>query len=170
MQARILREVEMPVDPIEMLKGLVEDELSMLAQVAEEMEDLLATRTDPPTRVELRAMAGMLHEFYTGVESIFERIAIQLGEGLPRGEYWHTDLLNQMAEARAGQRSAVIDEPLRARLKDYLDFRHFFRHAYGFVLEWPRMCLLAEGMGETLEQLRKQLAVFFETLIRGGNG
>ncbi len=79
-------------------------------------------------------MAAYRHQFYTGVESILERIAVGLGEGLPRGEYWHVDLLNQMAEEWAGERPAVIDEPLRARLKDYLDFRHFFRHAYGYTL------------------------------------
>jgi hypothetical protein len=33
--------------------------------------------------------ASILHEFYNGLERIFERIAIGLGEGLPRGARWH---------------------------------------------------------------------------------
>ena len=109
-------------------------------------------------------MAAYLHQFYTGVESILERIAVGLGEGLPRGEYWHVDLLNQMAEERAGERPAVIDEPLRARLKGYLDFRHFFRHAYGYTLLWSQMCWKAENLSDTLTMLRDQLRVFFEAM------
>ncbi len=165
MRARILGEVEMPDDPVLAVKALVEDELVALGRVAQEMGNLLVECAQPPTRTELRAMASMLHEFYNGVERIFERIAVGLGEGLPRGTYWHVDLLNQMAEPQEGKRPAVIDPPLRARLKDYLDFRHFVRHAYGYTLEWRRMRWNAESLPETPAILRDQLHAFFEALI-----
>jgi len=165
MRARILGEVEMPDDPVLAARSLVEDELVALERAAQEMEDLLAECAQPPTRIELRAMGSMLHDFYNGVERIFERITVGLGEGLPRGEYWHVDLLNQMAEERAGKRPAVIDAPLHARLKEYLHFRHFFRHAYGHTLLWSKMRWKAENMSETLTMLRNQLRVFFETMI-----
>jgi predicted nucleotidyltransferase len=100
MRARILGEVEMPDDPVLAIKALVEDELIALERVAREMDDLLAECAQPPTRVELRAIASMLHEFCNGVERIFERIAVGSGEDLSRGEYWHVDLLNQMSVAK----------------------------------------------------------------------
>ncbi|MCQ3980538.1 MAG: hypothetical protein DPW09_44580 [Anaerolineae bacterium] len=106
----------------------------------------------------------MAHEFYNGVERIFERIVVSLGEGLPRGSYGHIDLLGQMATAQNNSRLAVIDEPLRARLEEYLKFRHFFRHAYSYTLEWNRLRWLAEQLGATLQLLREQLQTFFETL------
>ncbi len=165
MRARILGEVEMPDDPVLAVRALVEDELVALERVAQEMEDLLAQCAQPPIPIELRAMGSILHDFYNGVERIFERIAIGLGEGLPRGEYWHVDLLNQMAEERAGVRPAVIDEPLHARLREYLRFRHFFRHAYGYTLLWNKMRWKAENMSDTLKMLRDQLDGFFETII-----
>ncbi|MGA9350988.1 MAG: nucleotidyltransferase domain-containing protein [Anaerolineae bacterium] len=164
MRARILGEVEMPDDPMLALQGLIEDELVALERVAREMEDSLAQCAQPPTPIELRAMASMLHDFYNGVERMFERIAIGLGEGLPRGEYWHVDLLNQMAEEQAGERPAVIDEPLRARLKDYWGFRRFFQHAYGHTLLWSKMRWKAENLSDTLTMLRDQLHVFFEAM------
>jgi hypothetical protein len=37
--------------------------------------------------MELQVMASLLHQFYTGIESIFERIADWLGEPKPRGRY-----------------------------------------------------------------------------------
>jgi predicted nucleotidyltransferase len=164
MRARILGEVPMPDDPLLALQALIEDELVALGRVAQEMEDLLAASSKPPTRTELRAVASMLHEFYNGVERIFERIAVSLGEGIPQGSYWHADLLTQMATAREPGRPAVVDEPLRARLKDYLDFRHFFRHAYGYTLEWSQLRWKAERLSTTLTMLGDQLRLFFERL------
>lgn len=164
LRARILGEVEMPDDPVQAIKALAEDELVALGRVAQEMDDLLAACAQQPTRTDLRAIASILHEFYNGVERIFQRIAIGLGEGLPEGSNWHADLLIQVAAAREGMRPAVIDEPLRARLKDYLDFRHFFRHAYGYTLEWNQLRWKAEMLSDTLTMLRDQLHVFFDAL------
>ena len=164
MRARIMGEVPTPDDPLLALQALIEDELVALGRVAQEMEDLLAAGSKPPTHTELRAVASMLHEFYNGVERIFERIAVSLGEGMPQGSYWHADLLAQMATAREPGRPAVIDEPLRGRLKDYLDFRHFFRHAYGYTLEWSQLRWKSELLSTTLTMLREQLQRFFEGL------
>jgi len=165
MRARILGEVEMPDDPTPALKTLIEDELVTLERVVESTEEALASLSEDPGQFELHGLAAYLHQFYTGVESILERIAVGLGEGLPRGEHWHADLLSQMAEERAGERPVMIDEPLRARLKDYLDFRHFFRHAYGYTLEWNHLRWKAENLPDTLTMLRDQLRLFFEAVI-----
>nr|HID14120.1 nucleotidyltransferase domain-containing protein [Anaerolineae bacterium] len=165
MRARILGEVEMPENPLLALKGLVEDELTSLERVGQEMQDLLAGCAQPPTLTELRAIASILHDFYNGIETIFKHIAARLGEGLPRGEYWHVDLLNQMAEVQEGKRPAVIDGPLHTRLREYLQFRHFFRHAYGYMLRWSKMRWKAENLSDTLETLREQLRVFFQAIV-----
>jgi len=164
LRARILGEVEMPDNPVQALKALVEDELIALDRLAQEMGDLLAERGQRPTRTDLRAMASMLHEFYNGVERILERLAVGFGEGLPQGSQWHSDLLPQMATAREEKRQAVIDEPLRARLKDYLDFRRFYRHAYGYTLEWNQLRWKVEMLSDTLTLLRDQLHAFFDAL------
>ena len=165
LRARILGEMNMPDDPVLALQGLVEDELVALGRVAQEMDEVLASCAKPPTRTELRAVASMLHEFYNDVERMFERMAVGLGEGVPQGSNWHVDLLAQMATTREEARPAVIDEALRARLKDYLDFRHFFRHAYGYTLEWSQLRWKAESLSEMLRMLRDQVRRFFEALI-----
>ena len=157
----------MPRDPILALRDLVEDELVALERVANETVAALASFSNQPTQLEMHGLASYLHQFYTGIESILERIVVRMGEGLPRGEHWHADLLNQMAKAQPGKRPAVIDGPLHARLKDYLNFRHFFRHAYGYTLEWNRMRWEAENMPETLAVLREQLHIFFQVVTGG---
>lgn len=167
LRARILG--EMPDEPLEALKKLVEDEFVALERIAQRMEDLLGGRTEPPNWVELYAIAGMLHEFYNGVERLLERLVLSQGEPLPKGTFWHADLLIQAATPQEGQRPALLDAPLRDRLEEYRRFRHFFRHAYGYTLEWARLRWLAESLGETLERLQGQVRAFLARLREGSN-
>ena len=44
----------------------------------------------------IRARASIMHDFYTGVERIFIRIAEELNGGVPRSEQWHRQLLADM--------------------------------------------------------------------------
>lgn len=161
MRARILGEVEMPKDPILRLQGLVADEIIVLERIAARMDEVDHQRADPPTWIEMRAMASLAHDFYTGVESVFKRIAVQFDGGVPQTAFWHKDLLNQMNDARTGIRPAVIDNHLWALLDEYLDFRHFFRNAYSAELEWGRLSPHVTWMPETLALLKDQLARFF---------
>ena len=84
----------------------------------------------------------MLHSFYSGVENIFKRIALELDGRLPDSSTWHRDLLDAMAR-QAQNRRAVISESLEDRLKEYLNFRHVFRPAYlrAVVISKPLMVI-----------------------------
>ena len=115
----------------------------------------------PPDDTELSALAAMLHSFYNGFENIFKRVAAELDGGLPSGEFWHRELMDSMTMP-IGERSAVLSEKLIERLDDYLEFRHFFRHAYTFDLRWDRMKTLVLGCEETLQLVEGELDRFFE--------
>ena len=39
---------------------------------------LIKCRETPPNQIELAALAALLHSFYTGVENIFKRAAVEL--------------------------------------------------------------------------------------------
>jgi hypothetical protein len=118
----------------------------------------------PPSEIELSGLAALLGSFYNGVENILKRTAAELGDPLPSGEAWHKELLDEMAEATA-HRKAVITAALRGRRKEYMEFRHFFRHAYVFTLRWDRMKGLVLGCEETLRQLEAQL----DSFLRGAD-
>ena len=110
-----------------------------------------------------------MQQFYTGIESIFRRIALRVDGSLPRGEGWHIELLTLMAQ-ETGKRPAVIDQGFWEKLKEYLDFRHFFRHAYGVDLEWERMRPLVEGMREVFEGFERRVRLFLERVISEQGG
>ncbi|MFO8058671.1 MAG: hypothetical protein R6V10_15400 [bacterium] len=119
-----------------------------------------------PDRIEISALAAMLHGFYNGIENIFKRIAIELDEGLPEGPAWHKELLSMMSRP-VSSRPAVISEDLSEKLREYLEFRHFFRSAYTFQILWERMAHLVLGCQEVFNQLESELDKFIETVEAG---
>jgi len=164
LRARILGEVTMPSKPHEALRQEIQLELDNLSRVAESTRALLARLPAQPDEYEIRSTGSLLHDFYSGLERIFERIAVRLDGDLPSGPSRHTYLLQRMTVPWAEVRPAVIDRALATRLQDYLRFRHLFRHTYGFDLEWEKCQGLAEGMMETLETLRARLMAFLTSL------
>ncbi|MBZ5542797.1 MAG: hypothetical protein LAO07_03850 [Acidobacteriia bacterium] len=135
-------------------------ELEQLDRLFEVHRPLLnKTREIPPNDIELSALAAFLHSFYTGIENIFKRVAVEVDGLPPQGESWHRELLASMAE-RAAARPPVISPDLGARLMEYLQFRHFFRHAYSFLLQWSKMRPLIAGCEDTLAKFRAEIESF----------
>ena len=121
------------------LRDELELELAQLRELLERFQALFQEVTSRvPTETEKLALAAILHTFYTGVENIFKPVAIHIDGSLPKGENWHRQLLDSMSQSHAA-RPAVISESLRQTLRGYLDFRHVFRNAYSFDLQWEKM-------------------------------
>lgn len=114
------------------------------------------SRSSPPTEIELSALAAMLHSFYTGVENILKRVSVELDGQPVRGEAWHRDLLRGMTRDGPG-RPAWLSASLHESLLEYLRFRHVFRNAYSFDLQWEKMAPLVQNAEATLKQLEQEL-------------
>lgn len=112
-----------------------------------------------PTDIELSALAAMMHSFYTGIENILKRVAVELDGYLPTGRSWHRELLDSMSEP-SNLRSHVLSAGLRHRLEEYLKFRHFFRQAYSFQFEWEKLSSLVLGCETTLRRLELEMNTF----------
>ena len=79
--------------------------------------------------VELAAIATFLHNIYNGIENILKQVLKAKGTEIPKSETSHKDLLDLSVS------NGIILEKLSDQLYEYLTFRHFFVHAYGFMLE-----------------------------------
>ena len=148
------------------LAAEVRTEMGHLRRLGEERRAAPST-TDTFT---LRSRASILHDFYTGAERIFVRIAEELNGGVPRGEQWHRQLLQDMALEVPEVRPAVIAPDLAGALGEYLRFRHVFRNVYGFVLEAERMRPLEERFDGVLSELLGQVRVFCAWMTGPGSG
>lgn len=123
------------------------------------LELLAKCRLEEPSAIELSALGAFLHSFYTGIENLFRRVAVEIDDEVPRGEVWHRRILRQMAEPASG-RPAFISHELEERLTPYLQFRHVFRQAYSFQLQWQKMAPLVLSSEELFDQLRTEISSF----------
>ena len=144
---------------LRVLQLSVKDELEKLRLLDREKDGLLKKK---PSNYLLRAGGSILHDFYTGIEKIFENIAKEIDQRLPMGEEWHSELLHQMTLDIQGLRPPVISLDTEKRLREYLGFRHLFRKRYGFELDWGKMRRLLLKIPQVLSHLEKEIEIFFK--------
>jgi hypothetical protein len=81
------------------------------------------------------------------------------------GDSWHRELLSRM-KTSTPNRPALLPEALHDSLNDslneYLRFRHVFRNAYSFDLDWQKMSPLVLRLEATFQQLEKALDEFIK--------
>lgn len=147
------------------LAAVVREHRDQVAAIVEEARQVLADYQDrTPPRLQLRGVGGILHDFYTGIERMFERIAPELNGGLPAGPSWHRSLLEEMTLDLPGVRPPVLRAATASRLEELLRFRRLFRNLYGFELEWTRMRDLLEGLPGIWEAVDEDLRRFLAFL------
>jgi len=112
----------------------------------------------------LRGKGSIFHDFYCGVERIFERTAGELNGGLPNGPAWHKILLDNMRLAIPGLRPAVVTTDTARLLGTFLDFRHKFRHIYGLGLEFEKLEELDQLYPQVHERFHVDIERFLEFL------
>lgn len=105
-----------------------------------------------------------LHNFYTGCENIFKRIAIVFNGGVPEGKNWHKKLLSIMTLDIPSVRPPVISSNLHKKLDEYLRFRHVIRYIYAFEINSERLQRLVDSFDETFQLLSKEITEFIEFL------
>jgi len=90
--------------------------------------------------IELAAIGTFLHNIYNGIENILKQIVRLKSVEIPRSDSWHKELLNLSVS------KGIIPEELSDQLYEYLTFRHFFIHSYGFMLEEKHLQGLATNI------------------------
>jgi hypothetical protein len=149
---------------LEAIDEAIKVEMKLIERLLAEFDDLLCrVQQQQPNRVEITALASVLHAFYNGLESIFQFVAKNLDDQIPAGHKWHMDLLNRMACATK-HRPALLSAPTASLLKEYLSFRHFFRHSYTFFLDWNKFSTLALALPSTWQQVKRDLEAFLQTI------
>jgi len=150
----------MTKNSIIILKKEIEKEIKDIERLNKEMSEVL--NHPEPSFLETRAAGSILHDFYSGIEKIFRRIASRIDRDTPSGDDWHTELLIRMSLPIDGIRPAVISEDLKERLAEYLRFRHLFRNIYGFELKWERCKTLGTMLKDILGLFKTEIQDFFK--------
>jgi len=142
------------------LAAEIENELGRLDQLADEAAS--APQDDSPFG--LRARGSILHDFYSGIERVFQRIAEELNGGVPQSGQWHRQLLTDMSLPIPDLRPPPINAALAEELGDFLRFRHLFRNTYGWELRADRIRRLEDRMPGVKDQFHSQVRDFLDWL------
>jgi len=141
------------------LRDKVNVEMENISAVLAELEKI----KDKPNKtiVELAGIGTFLHNFYTGIENILKQILGAKGISIPISNSWHRDLLILASD------KGIISENTRKEMAKYLAFRHFFVHAYSFLLDESELKLLVDNVFDTYSVFKEEI----DTLLsEEGNG
>ena len=137
----------------------VEFELSALHSVVDELDALLEEVESPDPGVRVSTLVGVfMQQFYNGIESILKRFCKAHGVPTPQGDRSHAELLSLFGPDRSDPLPALLDDALFSDLEPFRQFRHVFRTAYGFQLDWTRF---APGAS-----VARSVLVRFEAAVR----
>ncbi|MBN2033594.1 MAG: hypothetical protein JW836_09975 [Deltaproteobacteria bacterium] len=142
------------------LAGRITQTLMDIDRIVRRAELLLTKSRSTGDEGYMDGVALNLHNFYTGIESIFEDIARTVDGAVPEGANWHQELLVQMAADLAGSRPPVIRRSTRDSLDEYRAFRHLVRNVYTFNLRPKRLSDLVERIRICFMDLRSDLEEF----------
>ena len=150
---------------LEKVKSQIRFEIGQIENLLLEYDSIFnETKLREPNRVEIAAIASVLHSFYNGIENIFVLVIKKIdGENIKEASNWHKEVLIKASHSSVN-RNGVISDELRQSLSDYLAFRHFFRHSYTFLLSWDELKRLANNLNNVWENVKGELDLFLKNL------
>jgi|DewCreStandDraft_4_1066084.scaffolds.fasta_scaffold119484_2 hypothetical protein len=148
--------------------GRIRQELMELERVVDRAERAVtaAKRRPEDQDLYLDSAALNLHDFYAGLERLFQQIAAVVDRSVPTGYEWHRDLLRQMSMALTPVRPQVLSTKTSKALDEYLRFRHVVRNIYAFEFDPERIERLVQQLQPAFEQLQAELLAFADFLTK----
>ena len=142
------------------LKEKIEHEIYRINKLFNSGKPLLdLCKIKEPDFVEASAAGSFLQSFYNGVESIILLIFKNIGENIPNDLHWHKKLLDETFISNE-KRTILFRSEYKEKLFEYLSFRHYFRHSYGYEIDWKRLAPLINGIEETWKILENDINKF----------
>lgn len=137
----------------EAVKTKIEYEISQIDELIEKSEVLISLcKNKEPDFIEITAIGGILHSFYNGIENIFVLIGKSLDFDFKSSPQWHRNLVDFMF-----LQPDFLPQDLRLLLTEYMGFRHFFRHTYGYTIKWEKCSHLFMGISDFWHTVRASI-------------
>jgi hypothetical protein len=151
-----------------LVRGRIRQESDALQRILERAERAMELALSQPEQKEfyLDSVALNLHDFYVGLERVFQYVASQVDRSSPSGHDSHRELLHQMTLEIPEIRPAVLSSQTAAALDEYLRFRHIVRNVYSFQFDDQRIQGLVQRLRPCFRQTKADLDAFSEFLAR----
>ncbi len=138
------------------VKTKIDYEVSQIDELIDKSDVLISLcKNKEPDFIEITAVGGILHAFYNGVENIFILIAKSLQFDFTSSSQWHRNLIDFMFA-----QNNFLQADLRPRLTEYMGFRHFFRHTYGYTIKWEKCSYLFLELPDFWKLIRQSIVKY----------
>lgn len=153
-------------NPIPDLISEIRDELALLETLVSDINETSKEipKSSKKKRIYEESLALKLHNFYTGCERIFQKIADDINGGVPVSMDWHKRLLKSMSLEIDKIRPPVVSKDTAKALEEYLAFRHVVRNIYGFEIDSERLKRLMEKLPDAYKKFKKEVENFIAFL------
>ncbi|MBQ8678228.1 MAG: hypothetical protein IJ530_00525 [Treponema sp.] len=141
-------------------KTKINYEISQIDELIDKSQVLLSlVKNKEPDFVEITAIGGILHSFYNGIENIFVLIGKTLDFDFKSSPQWHRNLIDCMFE-----QPDFLPSDLRLLLTEYMGFRHFYRHTYGYTIKWEKCSHLFLGLPDFWNTVKTAISRYIENV------
>ena len=107
------------------------------------------------SQILLFGSALLKDNFYSGIENILKQILLEKSVNVAKTEFWHKALLEVSVE------NQIISPEFKNSLLDYLAFRHFFVHSYGFMLDEHKLRSLSSDASKIFSEFKENIKEHF---------
>jgi hypothetical protein len=87
----------------------------------------------------LESIAYQIHNLYCATEDLLKIVARYFENNISESSQWHSLLLQRMSTEIPNVRPAFLTSKTYLLLNSLRGFRHFFRHAYGAIIEYDQL-------------------------------
>ena len=131
------------------VKNKILAEIENIERVLIELENVKTKQTKE--LVVLVGIGAFLQNIYTGMENILKQMLLHQNISIPESPTWHKDLLNLAAD------NNFISKETVDKIGRYLFFRHFFTHAYGFLIDEDKLKPLMDDISKVYSEFKREI-------------
>ena len=132
------------------------EQINQLINDSSPLFDLCKVRE--PDFIERCGIALILHSFYNGIVNI---LLLVNNNDIISGTKWHKDILIKAFD-KSDKKLYMFRDDLKIPLIEYMQFRHFVRHTYGFQLKWEKMKNLLLNVKTQWEIIKEDINLYIK--------
>ena len=108
----------------------------------------------------LSGIGSFLQNIYTGIENVLKQISEHMNIPIPQSSTWHKDLLTSAVEHN------IITRSTMDKIGEYLFFRHFFAHSYGFLIDEKLLQPLTDNVSTVYQDFNKEIKNYLSKIAQ----
>jgi uncharacterized protein YutE (UPF0331/DUF86 family) len=147
---------------------ILKTDINAQLQLLKSIEQKLVERAKDLTAddiIRLESTAYQIHNLYNATEDLLKIVAAYFENNITDTVQWHSALLRRMTQNIPEIRPPLLSEETYLILNSLRGFRHFFRHAYGTIIEYDQLKINLDKALKLLPNIQQDIETFIQQLI-----